>query len=96
MPCPGGWHLRYDHHKLAHVRAALVTATSVDQAVAPPTFKQFRRWIANAQTEDIAREAYDGLVCESGRFVWETAFGMAKLSKAPFVNFAAVTTPVLR
>jgi pimeloyl-ACP methyl ester carboxylesterase len=32
----------------------------------PPTFGQFRRWIANAQTEDIAREIYDGLVCESG------------------------------
>jgi pimeloyl-ACP methyl ester carboxylesterase len=61
----------------------------------PPTFEQFRRWIANAQTEDMAREMYDGLVCESGRFVWETALGVVKLSKAPFVDFAAVTTPVL-
>ena len=24
----------------------------------PPTFEQFRRWIANAQTEDIARDIY--------------------------------------
>jgi pimeloyl-ACP methyl ester carboxylesterase len=61
----------------------------------PPTFEQFRRWIANAQTEDIAREIYDGLVCESGRFVWETALGAVKLSKAPVVDFAVVTTPVL-
>jgi pimeloyl-ACP methyl ester carboxylesterase len=60
-----------------------------------PTFEQFRRWIANTQTEDVAREIYDGLVCESGRFVWETALGVAKLSKASVVDFAAVTAPVL-
>jgi pimeloyl-ACP methyl ester carboxylesterase len=61
----------------------------------PPRFEQFRRWIANAQTEDIAREIHGGLVCESGRFVWETALGVVKLSKAPVVDFAAVTSPVL-
>src|SRR6202012_13521 len=33
-----------------------------------PTFEQSRRWIANTQTEDIAREIYDGLVHESGRY----------------------------
>ena len=39
----------------------------------PPTFEQFRRWIANKQTEDIAREIYDGFVCESGRYPSGTA-----------------------
>jgi hypothetical protein len=63
--------------------------------VAPPTFEQFRRWIDNPQTEDIAREIYDGLVGESGRYVWELLFAALKLSKATVVDFAAVTTPVL-
>jgi pimeloyl-ACP methyl ester carboxylesterase len=61
----------------------------------PPTLEQFRRWIANTQTEDIAREIYDGLVCESGRAMCEMAVAVAKLSKATVVAFAAVTTPVL-
>jgi pimeloyl-ACP methyl ester carboxylesterase len=61
----------------------------------PPTLEQFRRWIVNAQTEDIAREIYDGLVCESGRYVWELFLAPTRLSKATVVDFAAVTTPVL-
>jgi pimeloyl-ACP methyl ester carboxylesterase len=61
----------------------------------PPTFEQFRRWAANTQTEDIAREIYDGLVCESGRYVWELFLAPTMLSKATVVDFAAVTTPVL-
>jgi pimeloyl-ACP methyl ester carboxylesterase len=61
----------------------------------PPTFEHFRRWIANTQTEDIAREIYDGLVYESGRYIWELLLGALKLSKASVVDFAAVTTPVL-
>ncbi len=61
----------------------------------PPTFEQFRRWIANTQTEDTAREIYDGLVCESGRYVWELFAALLRLSKATVVDFAAVTTPVL-
>jgi pimeloyl-ACP methyl ester carboxylesterase len=60
-----------------------------------PTSERFRRWIANTQTEDIAREIYDGLVCESGRANCEIALAVAKLSKATVVDFAAVTTPVL-
>jgi pimeloyl-ACP methyl ester carboxylesterase len=63
--------------------------------VYPPTLEQFRRWIANTQTEDTAREIYDGLVCESGRAMCEMAVAVAKLSKATVVDFAAVTTPVL-
>jgi pimeloyl-ACP methyl ester carboxylesterase len=61
----------------------------------PPTFEQFRRWIANTQTEDITREIYDGLVCESGRYVWELLLSPLKLSKATVVDFVEVTTPVL-
>jgi pimeloyl-ACP methyl ester carboxylesterase len=61
----------------------------------PLTFEHFRRWVANTQTEDTAREIYDGLVYESGRYVWELLLGALKLSKASVVDFAAVTTPVL-
>jgi pimeloyl-ACP methyl ester carboxylesterase len=60
-----------------------------------PTFEQFRRWIANTQTEDFAREMYDGLVCESGRYVWELLLAVPRLSTATVVDFAAVTAPVL-
>lgn len=61
----------------------------------PPTFGQFRRWCAANQSEDVAREIYDGLVAESGRYLWELLLGAARLSKAAAVDFAAVTTPVL-
>lgn len=61
----------------------------------PPAFEQFRRWIANTQTEDIARETYDGLVCESGRYVWEMFLAPSRLSKVTMVDYALVTTPVL-
>jgi pimeloyl-ACP methyl ester carboxylesterase len=60
-----------------------------------PTFEQSRRWIANTQTEDVAREIHDGLVCESGRYLWELLLAVPKLSKASVVDFAAVTAPVL-
>lgn len=61
----------------------------------PPTFPQFRRWIANTQTEDVAREMYDDFVCESGRYLWELLLALPKLSTAAVVDFAAVTAPVL-
>jgi pimeloyl-ACP methyl ester carboxylesterase len=61
----------------------------------PPTFGQSRRWIANTQTEDTAREIHDGFVCESGRYLWELLLAPARLSRASVVDFAAVTTPVL-
>jgi pimeloyl-ACP methyl ester carboxylesterase len=61
----------------------------------PPTLEQSRRWIANTQTEDSAREIYDGFVCESGRYLWELLLAVPKLSKATVVDFAAVTAPVL-
>jgi pimeloyl-ACP methyl ester carboxylesterase len=61
----------------------------------PPTFEQSRRWIANTQTEGMAREIHDGLVCESGRYLWELLLAVPRLSKATVVDFAAVTAPVL-
>jgi len=61
----------------------------------PPTFEEYRRCFAHTQTEDIAREIHDGLVCESGRFIWETFAAALRLSKVTIVDFAAVTAPVL-
>jgi pimeloyl-ACP methyl ester carboxylesterase len=63
--------------------------------VRPPTFEQFRQWIANSQNEDTAREIYEGLVCDSGRAQCEMLLAMLKLSKATVVDAAAVNTPVL-
>ncbi|OBK21321.1 alpha/beta hydrolase [Mycobacterium asiaticum] len=65
------------------------------KAVRPPTFDQFRRWIANSQTEETAREIYSGLVCESGRVQWEILLAMLKLSPETVVDAAAVASPVL-
>ncbi|OBI14984.1 lysophospholipase [Mycobacterium sp. E2327] len=61
----------------------------------PPTYEQFRRWIANTQTEDTARKIHDGLVCESGRYLWELLLSVPRLSTANVVDFAAVNAPVL-
>jgi pimeloyl-ACP methyl ester carboxylesterase len=63
--------------------------------VHPPTFEQLRLWVANTQTEETAREIYEGLVCDSGRAQCEMLLAMLKLSKATVVDAAAVTTPVL-
>ena len=61
----------------------------------PPTWQRFRRWIANAQTEETAREFFADLVCESGRAYCEIGFPYLDRGKATTVNFAAVTRPVL-
>lgn len=63
--------------------------------VYPPTPERFRRWIANTQTEKIARALYSDLVCESGQAYCEMALAVAKLAKTTVVDFAAVRTPVL-
>jgi pimeloyl-ACP methyl ester carboxylesterase len=63
--------------------------------VEPPTSQQFRRWVANTQTDDSAGEIHEGLVCESGRVNWEMLLAVVKLSQATVVDFAAVTSPVL-
>jgi pimeloyl-ACP methyl ester carboxylesterase len=61
----------------------------------PPTWDQWRRCFANAQTEEDAREGLAGLVCESGRAISEILCPSLDRGKATTVNFAAVTTPVL-
>jgi len=61
----------------------------------PTTWQRFRRWIANAQTEEVAREFFADLVCESGRAYCESLFPFLDRGKATTVNFAAATTPVL-
>ena len=91
----GGGHLGYDPYSPAHVSPVVLRPRPWTKPCRPPTLEQFRRWIADTQTEDIAREIYDGLVCESGRAMCEMAVAVAKLSKATVVDFAAVTTPVL-
>ena len=63
--------------------------------VYPPTYERFRRWIANTQTEEVARGLYSELVCDSGRAYCEQAAAVLRHSKATVVDFAAVTTPVL-
>lgn len=63
--------------------------------VPPPTFKRFKQWVANAQSEGTARQIYDGLVCESGRAQCEMLLAVFKLSKATYVRAAAINTPVL-
>jgi pimeloyl-ACP methyl ester carboxylesterase len=61
----------------------------------PTTWPRFRRWIANTQTEDAARDFFDELVCESGRAYCELFFPYLDRGNAITVDFAAVTTPVL-
>lgn len=61
----------------------------------PTTWQRFRQWVANAQTEEAAREFYAGLVCESGRAYCELVFPFLDRGKAATVDFSTVTTPVL-
>lgn len=63
--------------------------------VPPPTYERFRQWVANTQSEDTAREIYDGLVCDSGRAQCEMLLATLKISKTTQVDAAAVNTPVL-
>ncbi|MBC9077848.1 alpha/beta hydrolase [Mycobacterium canetti] len=64
--------------------------------VYPPTWEQFRRVAAHAQTEETARDVFDDLVCESGRVLFfELAVPWLDRTKAARVDFAAITAPVL-
>jgi pimeloyl-ACP methyl ester carboxylesterase len=51
--------------------------------------------VANGQTEEVAREIFADLVCESGRAYCELVFPFLDRGKAATVDFAAVATPVL-
>lgn len=64
--------------------------------VYPPTWELFRHAAAHAQTEEVAREVFAELVCESGRVLFfELATPWLDRVKAARVDFAAVTGPVL-
>jgi pimeloyl-ACP methyl ester carboxylesterase len=61
----------------------------------PPTWQRWRRWFTNAQTEEVARDVFSDLVCESGRAYCELVFPFLDRGKATTVNFAGVKSPVL-
>lgn len=61
----------------------------------PTTWQRFRRWVANAQTEEAAREFFAGLVCESGRAYCEMVFPFLDRGRATTVDYTAVAGPVL-
>jgi pimeloyl-ACP methyl ester carboxylesterase len=64
--------------------------------VHPPTWEQFRAGIAHAQPEDMARQAFEELVCESGRMLFfELALPWLDRTKAARVDHAAINGPVL-
>ncbi|GAB1811403.1 alpha/beta hydrolase [Mycobacterium sp. MUNTM1] len=64
--------------------------------VYPPTWQRFRRGVAGAQTEEAAREAFNDLVCESGRVLFfELAMPWLDRAKAAKVGSDAVSGPVL-
>ncbi|CAM4172396.1 hypothetical protein MYSE111917_14720 [Mycobacterium senriense] len=64
--------------------------------VYPPTWRQFSRGVAGAQTEEIARETFNDLVCESGRVLFfELAMPWLDRTKAARVNYDAISGPVL-
>lgn len=64
--------------------------------VYPPTWQRFRRGVAGAQTEQAAREAFDELVCESGRVLFfELAMPWLDRANAARVDHRAIVGPVL-
>ncbi|OBJ01568.1 lysophospholipase [Mycobacterium alsense] len=82
----------------ANLRMSLphfVRPRSWAKPVHPPPFARFRGWVANAQTEEVARALHAELVCESGRWYWAMLLGSLRLSRDTAVDFASVTTPVL-
>ncbi|OBF03027.1 lysophospholipase [Mycobacterium sp. ACS4054] len=74
---------------------SLLRARPWAKPIYPPPLQRCRQWIANTQTDAVAREIYDGLVCESGRAFCEMAMAVTKRSKATVVDFATVTGPVM-
>ncbi|OBI42510.1 alpha/beta hydrolase [Mycobacterium colombiense] len=64
--------------------------------VYPPTWQRFRRGVAGRQTEEVARTAFDDLVCESGRVLFfELAMPRLDRAEAAKVDRNAVPGPVL-
>jgi pimeloyl-ACP methyl ester carboxylesterase len=67
----------------------------VGQPAVSHTWQRFRRWIANARTEETARELFADFACESGRAYCEMVFWYLDRGKATTVNFAGVTSLML-
>ncbi|OBJ56378.1 alpha/beta hydrolase [Mycobacterium sp. 1423905.2] len=64
--------------------------------VHPPTWQRFRRAVATAQTEDVARQAFTDLVCESGRVLFfELAMPWLDRAGAAKVDPGVVPGPML-
>lgn len=61
----------------------------------PATWQVFRRYVTNTTDEQLARDLFSELVCDSGRVYCELAFWFADRAKATKVDFAAITGPVL-
>jgi pimeloyl-ACP methyl ester carboxylesterase len=64
--------------------------------VRPPTSDRFRRRITNTQTEEVTREVYSDLVCESGRAYCEMGLAVTRLSKATRCRFRGGHDPGAR
>jgi pimeloyl-ACP methyl ester carboxylesterase len=61
----------------------------------PVTWPVFRRYVTNTTDEQIARDLFSELVCDSGRVYCELAFWFLDRARATKVDFAAITGPVL-
>jgi pimeloyl-ACP methyl ester carboxylesterase len=89
---PVGLNLTTLRISLAHGRQPRPWA----KPVYPPTWEICRQVVAHAQTEEIAREVFAELVCESGRVLFfELAAPWLDRAKAAGVDFAAFTGPML-
>jgi pimeloyl-ACP methyl ester carboxylesterase len=64
--------------------------------VYPPTWERFRSGVAGAQTEEVAHDVFDDLVCESGRVLFfELAMPWLDRVKTAKVDVSAIEGPVL-
>ena len=61
----------------------------------PATWQVFQRYVTNTTDEQLARDVFSELVCDSGRVYCELAFWFLDRAKATKVDFAAITGPVL-
>jgi pimeloyl-ACP methyl ester carboxylesterase len=60
-----------------------------------PTWEAWRWGVTATQTEELSRQMFNSLVCESGRAYCEMALPWLDKGKAATVDFDAVTGPVL-
>lgn len=58
----------------------------------PTAWARIRRWVANAQTEQLTRELFADLVCESGGVYFEMGCPFAKPSRARSLRSRGSTT----